>query len=85
VEEVQIVPPRGEDQNVVRPTEAGQIFDATGDLKVSAYDHYIQRALRHKDTVKKRQDKRGGKDPDRATATRRLPSDITTGAIYRVA
>jgi hypothetical protein len=74
-------------QDVVEPAEAKEIFDATGDLKVeySAYDHYIQRALKHKDTMKKQQDTRGGEDPDRATATRRLLSDLATGAIYRVA
>ena len=82
---IQIVPPRRDDQDIVRLTEAGQIFDATGDLKVSAYDHYIQRALRHKGTMKKQPDMRGGKNPDRTTATRRLPSDLATGAIYRVA
>jgi hypothetical protein len=72
-------------REIVEQVETREKFDAytnTKDLKVdySAYDHYIQRALKHKaqtgGTMKKRRDMRGEKDPDRATTTRRPPSDL---------
>ena len=35
-----------------------------------SYDHHIQRALRHKDTMKRRRVTRGGEDPDGAHYTK---------------
>jgi hypothetical protein len=70
---------------IVEPAETRENFDANNNTKYlkveySAYDHYIQRALEHKaqtgGAIKKRRDTRGKKDPDRATTTRRPPSDL---------
>ena len=70
MKDVQIVPLQRGDRDVAGPTGAGQTSDATGDLRLSAYDHYIQRALRHKDTMKRRRVTRGGEDPDGAHYTK---------------
>jgi hypothetical protein len=70
---------------IVEPVETRENFDANNNTKYlkveySAYDHYIQRALEHKaqtgGAIKKRRDTRGKRGPDKATTTRRPPSDL---------